>query len=1329
MNQILPPAEPLRILQLEDNADDAELELVQLRRAGLEFISQRVETREALVAALEQFRPNIVLADYKLPAFDGKSALLLVRQTHPEIPVVVVSGVLDDEGAVQLLKAGAHDFVLKDRMGRLGTAVQNALTDAHQRRLRQQAEQALRESELRFRSLVEYTSDVIGVATLDGTIRYLSPAASQLSGYEPRELLGRNYLELVVPEDQAQAAGYIAELIRQPGVPRTYETRIRRKDGSTRYTESVVRNLVDVPGIDGIVVNIRDITERKQAEVGLRMANYLIEQSPSILFRWAAGPGWPVVYVSKNVSQWGYEPEQLLNGTVPYASLIHPDDLPRVADEVAAYTASAVTKFTQEYRVLSRSGEVIWVDDRSVIERDAVGQPLFFQGVVTDISERKGAERETRESEQTLRAITGAAMDGVILMDDDGRVAFWNPAAEKILGYSQAEVMGQLLHELLAPSRYREEFRKQYAQFCISGEGPIIGKTVELQALHKDGSEVPVELAVSAVQLKGKWTAVGILRDVSERKQAQEQQQAEFRRAQVQLQALSQVIASPALAEGDLETLARQITEAAARACGAERANVWLFNEDETELRCLDLYEVTPARHSAGMLLKESEFRNEFHALKTARYVDAHDPLSDPRTRGYVESYLKPQRISSMLDAVIEASGRHLGLLCIEHVNQPHHWEPDEIAFASLLADKLGICLANRDRRALTVELQEAQRVAHLGHWRLDSATGEVSWSEEIFRIFGLDPAGPAPNLSRHRGLLSPLSFARLDAALKACLQSAQTFEIELELTTHPSGEPRWLNARGEAVRDTSGAVVAARGTAQDITARKNAELALRGSQQLIEGILNAMPVRVFWKDRNLSYLGCNTEFARDAGYAEPKDIVGKDDFQMAWREQAERYRGDDRNVIYGGQTKLFIEEPQTTPDGKTLTLLTSKLPLRDAGGVINGVLGTYMDITEHKQRERDLERTTRALRALSHGNSALVHAESEQQLYDSMCGAIVEAGGYRMAWVGLAEQDAGRRVRAVGQAGAAPEYVASAEITWGSGERGAGPTGECIRSGQAQISRDIANDPYMAPWRTAAVAAGFKSAISLPLKSADGQTFGALTIYSDDGAAFDAGELPLLTEMAGDLAYGVGSLRTAAEHRLTTGKLRRSLEGTIAAISSTMEMRDPYTAGHQRRVAELAAAIAQEMGLPALVVEGVHFGAMIHDLGKIQLPAEILSKPARLSKLEYELIKTHPQAGYDILKDIEFPWPVALMVLQHHERLDGSGYPQGLKGKEISLESRVLAVADVVEAMASHRPYRAGLGIAAALKEIEDHRGTGFDPAAVDACLKLFREQRFTLS
>jgi putative two-component system response regulator len=193
------------------------------------------------------------------------------------------------------------------------------------------------------------------------------------------------------------------------------------------------------------------------------------------------------------------------------------------------------------------------------------------------------------------------------------------------------------------------------------------------------------------------------------------------------------------------------------------------------------------------------------------------------------------------------------------------------------------------------------------------------------------------------------------------------------------------------------------------------------------------------------------------------------------------------------------------------------------------------------------------------------------------------------------------------------------------------------------------------------------------------------------------------------------------------TASLRMAMEGIIRAMGLTVESRDPYTSGHQHRVALLSSAMAAEMGLSEDQIEGIRLAGMIHDLGKITVPAGILSKPTRLTELEFGLIKTHPQIGYDILKGIEFPWPIAQIVHQHHEKMDGSGYPQGLSGEDILIEARIICVADVVEAMASYRPYRPAIGLDKALEEIADNAGKLYDPEAVNACLRLFKEKGFS--
>jgi PAS domain S-box-containing protein/putative nucleotidyltransferase with HDIG domain len=191
---------------------------------------------------------------------------------------------------------------------------------------------------------------------------------------------------------------------------------------------------------------------------------------------------------------------------------------------------------------------------------------------------------------------------------------------------------------------------------------------------------------------------------------------------------------------------------------------------------------------------------------------------------------------------------------------------------------------------------------------------------------------------------------------------------------------------------------------------------------------------------------------------------------------------------------------------------------------------------------------------------------------------------------------------------------------------------------------------------------------------------------------------------------------------------LRKAMGGAIQAMAQTVESRDPYTAGHQKRVSNIARMIADELSLKRDQIEGIRLAGVIHDLGKISIPAEILSKPGRITEVEFNLIKNHPETGYDILKTIDFPWPIAEIVHQHHERIDGSGYPRGLSGDEIMIEAKILAVADVVEAMASHRPYRPSLGIDVALEEIEKNRNKLYDKEVADICIDIFRKKKIDI-
>jgi len=386
----------------------------------------------------------------------------------------------------------------------------------------------------------------------------------------------------------------------------------------------------------------------------------------------------------------------------------------------------------------------------------------------------------------------------------------------------------------------------------------------------------------------------------------------------------------------------------------------------------------------------------------------------------------------------------------------------------------------------------------------------------------------------------------------------------------------------------------------------------------------------------------------------------------------------------------------------------------------------------ELKKTKQNLIAKERALKTLAKCNKALVTAANEQDLLNRICRIIIDIGGYRLAWVGYAEKDKKKTVQPGAQAGYEDGYLETVNITWAETKRGQGPTGKAIRTGNPSIMKNIASDPSYAPWRKQALKRGYASSIALPLKDKR-KTFGALNICAREPDAFDIEEINLLKELADDLAYGIVSLRNRAlqktsekELKKTLKKLRGALGGTIQVIESMVEERDPYTAGHQRRVTDLARSIAKEMGLSVNLRDAIRMAGAIHDIGKISVPSEILSKPTQLTETEFELIKKHPKVGYEILKNIDFPWPVAEIVLQHHERLDGSGYPNGLKNGQILMEARVLGVADVVEAMSSHRPYRASLGKDKALEEIKKNKGILYEPEAVDACVELISKKGY---
>ncbi len=388
---------------------------------------------------------------------------------------------------------------------------------------------------------------------------------------------------------------------------------------------------------------------------------------------------------------------------------------------------------------------------------------------------------------------------------------------------------------------------------------------------------------------------------------------------------------------------------------------------------------------------------------------------------------------------------------------------------------------------------------------------------------------------------------------------------------------------------------------------------------------------------------------------------------------------------------------------------------------------GFMQDLTAHMLLEDRLQTKIRELQLLSEINSAMLRAESEQELLEECCRIIVERGGYRMAWVGFAEDGPVKRVKPVAHFGYEDGYLKVVTLTWDETELGRGPTGMAIRTEAIQCSHEIATDPNLKAWRTEAAERGYCSSIALPFRVSEDQ-MACLTAYADKPNNWSQSEKDLMQDVAEDLGFGLKGLRTEVAKNQYQQDLRATLLETIEVIAETVDQRDPYTAGHQHRVADLCCLIANKLGLSEDRTLGLELAAMIHDLGKIGVPIELLTKPGRLSLAQLNVIKEHAQIGYDIIKNVHFPWPIADIVHQHHERLDGSGHPLGLKAEDILLEAKILGVADVVEAMGTDRPYRKAHGIEVALQEITSKRDILYDPAVADACVELFHKDGYTL-
>ena len=492
------------------------------------------------------------------------------------------------------------------------------------------------------------------------------------------------------------------------------------------------------------------------------------------------------------------------------------------------------------------------------------------------------------------------------------------------------------------------------------------------------------------------------------------------------------------------------------------------------------------------------------------------------------------------------------------------------------------------------------------------------------------------------------------------------------------NGERRNVGTSISLIRDSSGKPIGFRGIARDITEFKRAEEAVRISEEKYRNIFENAVEGIFQRAPGGELISINTAMARIYGYASPeemiKSITNIGEQLYVNPEDRARFRSalEEQGIVINFETQFYRK------DGTKIWISISARTVKDSSGKILYIEGTVEDITSRKLAEEELRVSEELFKSyLEYAPDGVYMSDLEGNfLYGNRkCEEII---GYRRE--------------------------------------------ELI--GKNFLELNILSENSL------------DKAVQLLQANTEGRATGPdeIDLISKEGRFIPVEINTNVVQRMGQrivlsFVRDITSRKLAEEElKQTLEKLRKGLAGTIQAISSTIEARDPYTSGHQRRVSSLARVISQEMGLSKDRVDNIRMAGAIHDIGKLSVPAEILSKPTKLTDLEMKLIRVHPQTGYDILKDVDLPYPIAEIVLQHHERLNGSGYPNALTDGQILLEAQILAVADVVEAIASHRPYRPAHGIGIALEEIEKNRGILYGPEVVDVCLKLFREKGFQL-
>jgi len=943
------------------------------------------------------------------------------------------------------------------------------------------------------------------------------------------------------------------------------------------------------------------------------------------------------------------------------------------------------------------------------------------------------AVRQAEARRRILSRAVEQAGEGVLILDRERQVLYCNPGFSRLLGRGHQDEYClprvEDVRGLVSP-----HFTNQLLQLFGDAERGT-SASGEMQLATEEGAARPVFITVGCIRLEGGEIDGYVLTvvDLSEVKQAEEALTYRIGFESVIAAIASRLInIEPERIDVEVNGALRQLGEFAVT------DRVYLFDYDVDADTISNTHEwcapgSEPQRDSLQQLPLQGFpwLRRKFLASEVVRVPDV---AALPEAAAAERSEFQREAIQSLLNVPLSYGGIFAGFIGFDNVRQRRDWAEADV---SLLRTAGEIIMNSLIRVRAMVRLQQseaslaaAQQIAHLGNWDWNIVTSELAWSDEIYRIFGLQPHQFGATYEAFLESVHPDDRRYVMSEVDMAVAREKDYAIDHRIV-RPDGSERTVHEIGEVSFSETGQPLRMIGTVQDVTELRQAE---REMQRLNRAL------------RTLSR--CNTSLV----HAEQEQALMEDicriliehgGYRFAWVGYAEQdERKTIRPVAHAGYEDGFFDTLNVTwsDDESGLTPTGQAIRNREVF-IARDIAGAGEEFGAWREA------------ALQQGYASVVALPllSEGDIFGAITIDAAEAEAFDPAELRLLMEMAGdlafgirtlrnRREQELAEAAlketeeryeelyeSAPNAYLSVSAVDGSLLQFNQALCDTLGYDRATLAGmkvfELYADTEDGLARAKKIFAGFKQGkgvrdIELQMRHHDG--YPVWVSVSIDPVLDPAGKVVESRSMVIDIS---ARKRAEEERSHFAEQLQRSLFQTIRAIALTIEKRDPYTAGHQERVAELAVQIGHRMGLDEQRLEGVRLGAMIHDIGKISVPAEILNRPGKLDDVLFSIIKTHPLNGYEIIRGIEFPWPLAEMVVQHHERLDGSGYPKGLKGDEIILESRILAVADVVEAMASHRPYRAALGPQVALEEITHGKGVLYDPAVVECCLAIFRE------